>query len=75
MESFKLLTKIDNDIFFYIGIIFASHVFLKFASKIFHALKVYAFPTYPDFSKYGKWSGKYLLSVHFLLRQPSSLIA
>jgi len=39
-----------------IGFLTAAYIFLKFAYKMFHALKVYGFKSYPDFSKYGKWS-------------------
>ena len=30
---------------------------VKLSWNIYHVWKVYLAPTYPDFSKYGKWSG------------------
>ena len=41
------------------GALSIGYLCLKFAFKVCHALRVYAFKTYPDFSKYGKWSGKW----------------
>ena len=52
----------NYETFSYIGVLFTSYLFLKYLLKIYHALRVYIFPTYPDFSKYGKWSGKYCMN-------------
>ena len=41
-----------------IGTLTVVYFVFNFIWNLYHAWKVYLAPTYPDFSKYGVWSGK-----------------
>ena len=45
-------------LFAVIGALTTAYLCVKFIYKLCHALRVYGFKSYPNFSNYGRWSGK-----------------
>ena len=46
-----------HTLFTYVGAAVVIYTLLNTARNIFLFLRVYAFPSIPNFAKYGKWSG------------------
>ena len=51
--------------FYFIGATTTAFFLFKVACKIFNAIKVYGFKSYPNFSNYGRWSGKLIIRCGF----------